>query len=55
MPDGSIGVALGLNVCAHPAANGMNVLSSERDLLRRLSVWCALGWLALNLLVLLAG
>lgn len=55
MLDGSIGVALGLYICAHPAANGVNVLFFERDTLSRISEWSVVGWLALNLLVLLAG
>ena len=32
-----IGVALGLYICAHPAANAVNVLFFEPDLLRHLS------------------
>ena len=55
MLDGGIGVALGLYICAHPAANGVNMLFFERDTLRRLSEWSVVRWLALNLLVLLAG
>jgi hypothetical protein len=55
MLDGGIGVALGLFICAHPAANAVNVLFFERDLLRHLSEWSVVRWLALNLLVLLAG
>jgi hypothetical protein len=53
--DGSIGVAIGLFICAHPAANAINVLFFERDALRGLSDWTAVRWLALNLLTLLAG
>jgi hypothetical protein len=55
MLDGSIGVALGLYICAHPAANGVNTLFFERDGLQHLSERAVVGWLALNLLVLLAG
>jgi hypothetical protein len=33
--DGSIGVALGLYICAHPAANGVKMLFFERDALRQ--------------------
>ena len=55
MLDGSIGVALGLYICAHPAANGVNMLFFERDTLRHLSEWSVVRWLALNLLVQLAG
>ena len=56
MLDGGIGVALGLYICAHPAANAVNMLFFERDTLRQASSeWSVVGWLALNLLVLLAG
>jgi hypothetical protein len=53
--DGSIGLALGLYICAHPAANAVNMLLFERDALRHISEWSLVRWLALNLLVLLAG
>jgi hypothetical protein len=54
--DGSIGVVLGLYICAHPAANGVKMLFFERYTLRRIkSEWSTVRWLALNLLVLLAG
>jgi hypothetical protein len=53
--DGSIGLALGLYICAHPAANAVNLLFFERDTLRHISEWSVVRWLALNLLVLLAG
>lgn len=53
--DGSIGVALGLYISAHPAANAVNIVFFERDTLRHLSEWSVVRWLALNLLVLLAG
>ena len=55
MLDGSIGAAIGLYICAHPAANAVNMLFFEQDLLRRLSEWSVVCWLALNLLVLLVG
>jgi hypothetical protein len=55
MLDGSIGLALGLFICSHPAANAVNMLFFERDRLRQLSEWSIVGWLALNLVVLLAG
>jgi len=55
MLDGSVGVALGLYICAHPAANAVNILFFERDALQHLSERAVVGWLALNLLVLLAG
>ena len=54
--DGVIGVALGLFICAHPAANAINALFFEREDLRQLSSDGPLmRWLALNLLVLLTG
>lgn len=55
MLDGSMGVALGLYICAHPAANAVNILFFERDTLQHLSEPAVLRWLGLNLLVLLAG
>ena len=54
--DGGIGVALGLFICAHPAANAVNLLFFERQALRQVSSDGPLmRWLALNLLVLLVG
>jgi hypothetical protein len=54
--DGSIGVALGLYICAHPAANVVNMLFFERSTPRQsTSGTSILQWLALNLAVLLAG
>lgn len=53
--DGSVGLALGLYVCSHPAANAVDVLLFERQPLGRISGWPVARWLALNLLVLLAG
>jgi hypothetical protein len=53
--DGSIGVALGLYICSHPAANAIKMLFFERDALRQMPEWSVICWLALNLLVLLAG
>jgi hypothetical protein len=55
MLDGSIGLALGLYICSHPAANAINMLFFECDTLRQTSEWPLIRWLALNLLVLLAG
>jgi hypothetical protein len=52
---GAVGLALGLYICAHPAANAVNILFFERDMLSHLSEWSVARWLALNLLVLLAG
>jgi TRAP-type C4-dicarboxylate transport system permease large subunit len=53
--DGSIGLALGLYLCSHPAANAVDVLLFERDTMSRISEWPVVRWLALNLLVLLTG
>jgi hypothetical protein len=54
--DGGIGVALGLFICAHPAANAISLLFFERKALRQVSSdGPLLRWLALNLLVLLIG
>ena len=54
--DGGIGVALGLFICAHPAANAVNMLFFERDSLRNVrSDWPLIRWMALNLTVLLVG
>jgi hypothetical protein len=56
MLDGSIGVALGLYTCAHPAANAVNLLFFERYRMNQVSSdGPMMRWLALNLLVLLAG
>ncbi len=53
---GSIGVLLGLYICSHPAANAVDLMFFERGAVRRLSKeWSGIGWLALNLLVLLVG
>jgi hypothetical protein len=47
--DGSIGVALGLHICAHPAANMVNMLFFEWSTPRQSSSGTAiLQWLALN-------
>jgi hypothetical protein len=53
--DGSIGVVLGLYICAHPAANAVNMLFFERDTLSRPTEWATMRWLALNLVTLLTG
>ncbi len=54
--DGSIGILLGLYICSHPAANAVDVLFYERGAFQQLSSeWAGLRWLALNMLVLLAG
>ncbi len=54
--DGSIGVVLGLYICSRPAGNAVDMLFYERGAMRRItSEWAGIAWLALNLLVLLAG
>ncbi len=54
--DGSLGVLLGLYICSRPAANAVDLLFFQRAALRQVSSeWQGIGWLALNLLVLLAG
>jgi hypothetical protein len=55
MLDGSIGLSLGLYICSHPAANAIDILFCERDTLHDLSEESVIRWLALNVLVLLAG
>lgn len=56
MLDGVLDVVLGLYICSHPAANAVDLLFFERAGLRRISSERdGLGWLALNLLVLLVG
>jgi hypothetical protein len=54
--DGGIGVVLALYICPRPAINAWEWLFFGRYYLRRMaSKWSAVGWLALNALVLLAG
>jgi hypothetical protein len=54
--DGSIGVVLGLYVCSHPAANGIDLIFLDRSTFRRItSNWNGIGWLMLNFLVLFVG
>ncbi|MBA2448184.1 MAG: hypothetical protein H0V51_09170 [Chloroflexi bacterium] len=54
--DGALGVILGLYVCSHPAAHAIDLLFQARGAPdERASGWAGLGWLALNLLALLAG
>jgi hypothetical protein len=53
--DGQIGVMLGLYICAHPAANAID-LFFDRGAVRRLtSPWSGVGWLTLNVFTMLAG
>ena len=54
--DGSVGVILGLYICSHPAANGIDLLFYERGRFRRVfSETSGLGWMALNALIMLVG
>ena len=56
MLDGIIGVGLGLYICSHPAANAVDLLFFDRGVLQQASSeWSGIGWLALNLLVVLVG
>jgi hypothetical protein len=51
--DGIIGVLLGLFICSRPAANMLDLLFTRRG--RAAAEWSAIGWLALNGLVMFAG
>ena len=54
--DAIVGVLLGLYICSHPAAHGVDLLFFERGHLRQVSSgWSGMRWLALNILVMLAG
>jgi hypothetical protein len=54
--DGIGGVILGLYICSHPAANAIDLMFYSRGALREVaSGWSGMGWLALNLLVVLVG
>jgi hypothetical protein len=54
--DGSVGVVLGLYICSHPAANGIDLMFLQRGALRRAATqWSGIEWLALNALVMLVG
>ena len=54
--DGTIGVLLGLYICAHPAANGIDLIFLERGAFRRETMrWSGVSWLALNGLVMFVG
>ena len=52
--DGVIGVLLGLFICSRPAANMLDLLFSQRGQASS-SEWSAIGWLALNGLVMMVG
>jgi hypothetical protein len=46
----------GLYICSHPAANAVDLLFFQRAALRQMSSeWPGIGWLGLNLLVLVIG
>ena len=56
LADGTIGVLLGLYICSHPAANGIDLIFLERGAFRRVtSRWSGVSWLALNGLVMFVG
>ena len=53
---GSIGVVLGLYICSHPAANAVSFLFFDRGGPRGVgSGWAGLGWVVLNVAVVLLG
>jgi len=53
---GSLGIFLGLFICAHPAANAIDVLFFRRYAVQELtSAWSGWSWLGLNLLILGLG
>ena len=54
--DGTLGVMLGLYICAQPAANGIDLIFFQRSSrYRARGSWSETAWLALNVLVLLIG
>jgi hypothetical protein len=54
--DGIVSVLLGLYICSHPVANGLDMLLYRRYMLNRKTTRGAeLLWWALNLVVLLMG
>src|SRR3954454_6213486 len=54
--DGSVGVLLGLYICAQPAANGIDLIFMQRGALRRAVAHSAgVEWLMLNALVMIVG
>ena len=53
---GSLGIVIGLYICSQPAANAMDLLFFKRDILQEMSkAWLGIGWLVLNLFVLVIG
>jgi D-alanyl-lipoteichoic acid acyltransferase DltB (MBOAT superfamily) len=54
--DAVVGVLLGLYICSHPAANGIDLIFAQRGAIQRMtSEWSGMRWLALNFLVMLIG
>ncbi|OFV90487.1 MAG: hypothetical protein A3G76_02215 [Acidobacteria bacterium RIFCSPLOWO2_12_FULL_65_11] len=54
--DAIVGVLLGLYICSHPAANGIDLIFAQRGAVQRMtSQWSGVRWLALNFLVMLVG
>jgi hypothetical protein len=54
--DGSIGVVLGLYICSHPAANGIDLLFLQRGAFRRVvKESSGVAWLLLNAMVMFVG
>jgi hypothetical protein len=54
--DGSVGVVLGLYICSHPAANGIDLFFVQRGTFRRIfSGWSGVWWLLLNALIMFVG
>jgi hypothetical protein len=54
--DGSVGVILGLYICSHPAANGIDLFFLQRGAFRRMSSgWAGLRWILLNALIMFVG
>ena len=54
--DAVVGVLLGLYICSHPAANGIDLIFAQRGAIQRMtSEWSGLRWLALNFLVMFVG
>jgi hypothetical protein len=52
--DGVIGVLLGLFICSRPAANLLDLLFTRRHYTAS-AEWSAMGWLVLNVLVMIVG
>jgi len=54
--EGAISILFGLYICSHPAANAVDLLFFQRDVLQdTASELSGLVWLGLNLLVVLVG